>query len=262
MGIFDFLKKKETKPQLDTATTSAEKDDGAYLGDLDKTNVLFELIKIPKAERDEKWQQSFLENISHASFRCGEPQVITGPDGFPYFQLFLPEPHKAFQCFVIDRMKDDFLLKRGYGVVINPTENSADWVLSSGDIVNYHLSGKFYTEIETPFSKETESETITQDEEVMIGQPSEELLPLQTRETIASFLKGNGIENPKIMLMMRKRKDGNGVSQDIVFNLTAADFPSQETCDNVMKAIRWYLPSHYSYVGMNDKDLQSSFVPL
>lgn len=262
MGLFDFFKKKEITPQADASTKPPESEKEEYLGDLDKTNILFGLLKIPKPERDQKWQQRFLENISHASFRCGDPQVIVGPDGFPYFQLFLPEPHKAFQCFVIDRMKDDFLLKSGYGVVINPTENSADWVLSSGDIVNYHINGTFYTETETPFSKETESETISQDEEVMVGQPTDELLPRETRNTIAAFLKGNGIDNPKIMLMMRKRKDGNGVSQDLVFNLTIADFPDQDTCNSVMKAIRWYLPSHYSYVGMNEKNLESGFMPL
>jgi hypothetical protein len=109
MGLFDFLKKKE-QPSIRQTEQPVQKSTEPYIGDLTKTDILFNLVQTSQSERDEKWKQTFLDNIGQASFRCGDPQVITGPDGFPYFQLFLPEPHKEFQCFVIDRMKDDFLL--------------------------------------------------------------------------------------------------------------------------------------------------------
>lgn len=260
MGLFDFLKKKPKSAQQ--SDNSFERNAETYSGDLNKTGVLYNLVQTPQTERDEKWQQTFLDNISQASFRCGEPQIITGPDGFPYFQLFLPEPNKSFQCFVIERMKDDFLLASGFGVVINPTQNSADWVLSYGDILNLHLNKEFYTTTETPFSNETNNETITENEEVMIGQPSETILPKQTRQHIAELLKINGIQAPKIALMMRHKKDGTGVTQDIVFNLTAKDFKDENTYRNVMQTISWYLPRHYSFVGIEKESLGNGFMPL
>jgi hypothetical protein len=261
MGLFDFFKKKD-QPATKQTEQLIQQSTKPYLGDLTKTGILFKLIQTPHAERDENWNQAFLENIGEASFRCGDPQVITGPDGFPYFQLFLPEPHKEFQCFVIDRMKDDFLLSSGFGVVINPTVNSADWVLSYGDILNLHLNRRFYTTTETLFSKEISNEIIKENEEVMIGQPSETILPTQTRQLIAGFLKMNGVELPKVLLMMRHKTNGNGVSQDLVFNLTPHDFKDENTYRSIMQTISWYLPRHYSFVGMDEKNLGNGFMPL
>lgn len=262
MGLFDFLKKKEQPKEFSKAEKPVEKEHEPYLGDLNKTAILYELVQIPHNERDEAWQQVFLENIGQASFRCGDPQIITGPDGFPYFPLFLPEPNKSFQCYVIEKMKDDFLLASGYGVVINPTSNSADWVLSCGDILNLHLNETFYTTTATPFSRETSDETIVGNEEVMIGQPSETILPKQTRHLIAEFLKMNGIKEPKVLLMMRHGQDGDGVSQDIVFNLTPKDFQDENTYRSVMQTISWYLPRHYSFVGMDEQSLGDGFMLL
>lgn len=262
MGLFDFLKKKEQPKQFINAEKPAEKNTEPYLGDLAKTEILYKLVETPQNERDETWQNAFLENISQASFSCGNPQIITGPDGFSYFQLFLPEPNQSFQCYVIERMKDDFLLSSGFGVVINPTATNADWVLSYGDVLNFHLNKTFYTTTETPFSTERGVETITEDEEVMIGQPSEAILPQQTRHVIAEFLKMNGVKTPKILLMMRHRQDGNGVSQDIVFNLTPKDFKDDSTYRTVMQTISWYLPRHYSFVGMDEQTFPDGFMAL
>jgi hypothetical protein len=261
MGLFDFLKKKEqaTTRQTEQRVVNTTKP---YFGDLNKTDIIYQLVKTPVAERDETWTQIFLNNIEQASFCCGDPQVITGPDGFPYFQLFLPEPHKEFQCFVIDRMKDDFLLSSGFGIVINPTPNSADWVLSYGDILNLHLNKSFYTTGETPFSKKTSDEIIAENEKVMIGQPAETVLPKQTRQLLCELLKTNGVKLPKVLLMIRHNTHNNGVSQDIVFNLTPGNFKDESTYRIVMETISWYLPRHYSFVGMDEKSLGNGFMPL
>lgn len=261
MGLFDFLKKKEQPQKVPQTEKPAQKETEPYLGDLNKTDILFKLVQTPQNERDEKWRQTFLDNIVQASFCCGDPQVITGPDGFPYFQLFLPEPNKEFQCYVIDRLKDDFLLTLGFGVIINPTPNSADWVLSCGDILNLYLNKTFYTTTETPFSKAANDETITKNEKLLIGQPSETILPKQTRKLLSEFLQMNGVKSPKVLLMMRHRKDGKGILQDIVFNLTPKDFKDENTYSSVMQTISWYLPRHYSFVGMDEKSLEG-FMPL
>ena len=86
MGLFDFLKKKEQVQEIKQTEKTVEKE--PYYGDLNKTNIIYQLVQTPHQERDGNWQHTFLENVLHASFRCGDPQVITGPDGFPYFQLF------------------------------------------------------------------------------------------------------------------------------------------------------------------------------
>lgn len=238
-----------------------EKQNEPYLGDLQKTEAIYNLVQVPHSERDIHWQKSLLENLSQASFRCGDPQVMKGPDGFPYFQLFLPEPGQSFQCFVIEKMKDDFLLQSGFGVVLNPTSSQVDWVLSYGDVLNYHLNKEFYTVRETPFSKSSADEVIQKDEQIMIGQPAETLLPPQTRQLLSNLLKANGVTAPKVLLMMRPSKDG-GVSQDLVFNITPQSFPHEALYTSVMRSIAWYLPRHYSFVGMDEKTVGDGFMPL
>jgi hypothetical protein len=262
MRLFDFLKKKEQPKTNTTNEKSVQNENEPYLGDLKKTEIIYQLVQTPPDKRDEKWQQTFLANIGQASFRCGDPQLITGPDGLPYFQLFLPEPNKSFQCFVIEKLIDDFLLTSGYGVVINPSENRADWVLSYGDILNMHLNKTFYTTTENSFSKEISNETISENEEVMIGQPSESILPKQCRRIIAEFLKMNGVNSPKVLLLMRAKKDMQSLTQDIVFNLTINDFKDENTFREIMQTISWYLPRHYSISAMSENSFGKGFMPL
>ena len=257
MGLFDFL-----KPPVTPAPAAPAPVPEPYLGDLAKTNELFHLMAVPKPDRDEAWDAAFLANLAEASFRCGNPQIIQGPDGFPYFQLFLPEPGVGFQCYVIDRMKDDFLLERGLGVVINPTPAGPDWALSYGDIVNFALTREFYTTGETPFSRAVSDEVIETEEQVMVGQPNETLLPQATRDVLREYLQTNGVAMPKVALMMRRRRTGTGVSQDLVFNITPDDFGSEALYRSVMQQLGWFLPRHYSFVGMQEAALADSFLPL
>ncbi|SDJ47932.1 hypothetical protein SAMN04487898_10340 [Pedobacter sp. ok626] len=257
MGIFDVFKKKR---QPETIDQTAVKE--PYLGDLDKTQLIFELIDVPRENRGEEWQKSFLENIIYASFRCGDPQVITGPDGFPYFQLLMPKPNEHFQCYVIDRMKDDFLLQSGYGVVINPDEGQPDWVLSYGDILNLHLTGSFYTTGPTLFSGAKEDETIHKDEKVLVGQPSEVILPKMARTILRQFLINNGVKSPKVLLMSRHGSSDEVASQDLVFNLTPESFESEELFRSVTRHLAWFLPRHYSFAALAEKQFSDCFMPL
>jgi hypothetical protein len=229
----------------------------AYLGDLTKTQILGDLFEIPKDQRDGDWQNKFCANVADASFACGNPQVIQGPDGFHYFQLNTPEPYKEFQCFVIQHMKDDFLLKAGYGIVINANKGQPDWVFSHGDIVNYHLRKEFYTA--SDHWSLPKQEIIEEDEEVLVGQPSESLLPGDTRTVIRNFLQGLGINDGKLLLLNRPK---SGAPEELVFNLTPDKFGKQEKFESVMRSISWFLPRHYRYVSMPEASMKDSFEPV
>jgi hypothetical protein len=267
VGLFDIFKKTEQPktvdekpdqvPPLTVQPLTAE----PYLGDLNKTQLMFELCEVPYDQRDEVWQKTFLDNVAEASFACGDPQVIEGPDGFPYFHLLLPESGKKFQCYVVDKMKDNFLLKSGYGIVINANAAQPDWVFTYGDIVNLHLNKQFYTSEKTAFSTEKNDEVIQQNEDVLTGQPSEAILPMLTRQVLSSFLQTNGVSSPKIVLMQRNNKSNSEISQELVFNITPDNFENEETCRHVMQHLAWFLPRHYSYVGMRETAL-TSFMPL
>jgi len=235
-----------------------QKNEG-YLGDLAKTDIIFNLINVPYENRDEAWEDQMIDALPTASFRCGEPQVIAGPDGFPYFQVLMPEPNVGFQCFVIEKMKDDFLLENGFGVVLNPEDGRPDWVLTAGDILNYHLNRSFYT-TEHDFAQHTADEVVDQDEEVLVAQPSAYILPIATRKLLRRLFENNGIANSKVLLMSRKYPEGS--KNDLVFNITENNFESRQAFSDFMNAVRWYLPRHYSFVGMEESVFGGAFMDL
>jgi hypothetical protein len=254
MGFFDrFFRDKEKEKDLPPGKKSH------YQGDIAKTNLLQKLFEVPKERRDSGWQQQFLANVADAAFRCANPQVIKGPDDFPYFILHVPEPFQNFQAFTIRHMKDDFMLDSGYGIVINPKGNAADWVFSYGDIVNFHISGEFYSP--ENFQAIQKEETLTKDEQMLVSQPSEKYLPKKTRVIIRDFLKAMGIQHPKVMLVTRKI-NGSPI-QELAFNIKPTDFPSRRHFDFTIEHLSWYLPRHYIILTFpNETDIEKSFAEL
>jgi hypothetical protein len=281
MGLFDIFKKSESPKsaqaaQRPTAVQPAEPQIQPEViapaepvvqtippvnpGDLQKTQIIATLLETPREERTESWVNQFLAALPLAAFRCGTPQLIAGPDGFPYFQLFVPAPGEEFQSYVIQEMISGFLVERGYGVVLNPGAGQPDWVLTYGDILNYHLNGSFFT-LDSLFSNSSNTEEeVATGEEVMVGQPSEAILPVQTRKLLKDFFELNGIQHPKVMLMMRK--SGEDLSQDLAFNITPDVFESEEHYRNMMQTVTWYLPRHYSVVGLDESHVDNGFMPL
>ena len=241
MGLFDFFSKKKE----------------GYLGDLSKTSILHKLSQVPHKDRDQKWNNDFISNLSEASFMCSDPQVVMGPDGFPYFQLNFPTPNEPFECYVVKNMIDDYLLKDWIGIVVNLSDGNPDWLLTNGDLVNFKLNSEFYTE--PTFKKPAKSETLKKDTKALVSEPSESFLPTHTRNHIKKQLSEIGITKVKIFLMFRPDEN----VQELIFNLSPKQFDSTESFNNIMKLISWYLPSHYSICGMEENDETSkNFVNL
>lgn len=254
MGLFDFLKtkdktiKKPVQPKADRPEC-----------DITKTQLMVDLFKIPQEQRDENWRQTFYDNVQTASFACGNPQVFNGPDGFPYFVLQTPEPNKPFESFCIRNMKDNFLLDKGFGVAINPKDNSVDWVFSYGDIVNLHLNKELFTKTDTVEIQNEEK--IKKNEKVLLAQPSESFLPRQTRQALKSFLQSIGIKRPKIMMVCRTI-DGQ-VIQELAFNIFREDFESIDHLNYRLKQISWFLPKHYVVLSLpKDSNFTNNFADL
>src|ERR1700691_1673544 len=71
----------------------------------------------PQEQRDDSWSADFLRAVPNASLASFDPQIQTGPDTFPYFQLALPDPG-PFSPFSIVHILND-VLQKGAGVVIH-----------------------------------------------------------------------------------------------------------------------------------------------
>lgn len=231
------------------------------LGDLEKTIIINNLMEVPFGERDEEWRDTFLTNIAASTLKLAETEVVIGPDGFPYFQLESAPKDQNFQAFVIKNRLKDFVLPKGFGIAINTQYENPDWVFTYGDLVNYFLNDEFYTD-NSIFSRKNEQTVIGKDEEILVGQPSEVILPQVARAQLREFLDYYGVKNPKVMLIARNYKDEKKVSQDLVFNIVADQFRTEKEFTEIMEAIGWFLPRHYSYIGLDEFAVENGFLPL
>jgi hypothetical protein len=230
---------------------------GKYVGDLSKTKIIRELCDVPRTDRDENWKHLFMENISTASFRCGNPQIIKGPDGMSYFHLLLPELNKEFECFVIKNIISDYLLSDGLGIAINADKDEPDWVFSYGDIVDFYLNGAFYTKkITNPFTGIV-TDVMIAENRVRIGPPSETYLPQKSRKVIREFLESFGL-NPKICLVLWIDQ-GNQLTP--TFNIIPEMFKrtDSESFQSFLTFLQWYFPRHYKVVCIQENEY---FEPL
>ena len=84
---------------------------------LENTARLVELFKTERSDRDADWVNSFLADVPLAAMRTGEEQVISGPDGFLYFCLFIPEEGEKFSPVCLDDVIG-FCSKEGLGITV------------------------------------------------------------------------------------------------------------------------------------------------
>ncbi|SEO03987.1 hypothetical protein SAMN05216436_12951 [bacterium A37T11] len=243
MGLFNFRKKNKDENSNQKQVT----DQGKYIGDLEKTAILSDLFNISHQSRDGEWKTNFLSHVAEASFACGQPQILQGPDRFPYFNLQIPEPNRPFQCYVVKHIIQDFILDQGIGIAINANKGQPDWVFTYGELINYYLNEEFYSPI--PKTSLPKEETLSHSEQVLMGQPSESFLPAKSRTVIRNFLTQQGINDVKIMLMSRNY--GGEIIQELVSNLT----PSKVGNDHyevLSRYLKWFLPNHYSFIAMDE----------
>src|SRR5699024_2259027 len=172
----------------------------------------------------------------------------------------IPPPETSYAPQVLVHLMDK-LLENGHGAVINPVGHDADWVLSYGDILNFCLSGAFYHSGDSAFSKNQNSETLSEKDKVSVSSPSEDLLPKKVRKHLRKLLIESGIQHPKILLMHRERPKKEP-REDLIFNFTPQDFKHQKQYEKTLNAIRWYLPQHYSWATVDEDSLPPVFASL
>jgi hypothetical protein len=230
--------------------------------DLEKTNAVVTLMTTPRDLRDDAWRAAFLEAIVDASMASKTEQVVRGPDGFPYFVLVKPPVAQAFTPFCVSHILGH-CTSSGIGIVIEPTENEADWVFTYGDLFSLRAYGSFHGD---PIDQEESAaapkiEVLEQDRNVMTGSPSEEFLPAWARRVIAGFLKSAAkIESPGVLVMVDPSR---APARNLVFNIHPEDFSSHDEFQQIMNAIGWFLPVKRSCVAVSRKTFEpSDFIPL
>jgi len=223
-------------------------DSGAPF-DLDKTRIIHQVFLVPPEQRNDEWLKVFRDNIWHATLQMREPQVIKGPDGFPYLNMSIPEPGKPFESYCVSHVAN-FCLENGYGIAIfMPGNDTPLWVFGMGmiDSLVRHKSweGKYST---------AGNGGVGEKKEVLVGSPSEDYLPVYARNFISVLMKAYGLAQPKVGNLFDP-----GVGASLMLNCRVDDFADQETANSLANRVLWYLTPGIGVVflpqGWDDKNL-------
>ena len=242
------------------SVTNNENNPEVGLGDLEKTVILNSLLEVPFEERNEKWVERFLQSIDQANLKLGSPEVVIASDGFPYIQLQNVKTDESFQAFVINKQLPA-ILTQGFGIVINAQNERPDWIFTYGDIVNYELNDTFYSD-ESIFSNNKEQIVIQPDEQILVGAPSDSILPKYVKNQLREFLKHAGIETPKAMMIARNYENEQDVKQDLVFNFTPPQIADEKKFEIISNTIGWLLPRHYSVLFVDENSVEKGFIEI
>jgi hypothetical protein len=200
---------------------------------------LTQLLAIPRDAREASWQKQFLAAVPTAPLFSRDPQVLIGPDGFPYFALYSDPGEGSGETQNIQGLLPNVLLRNGLGVAINPSPQGVDWVFYYGDLVSWSLYQSFYMPVPPRLGDSDDDDMGS----LLIDNPAENFLPLKAREVIRTFLKEKGIAHPAIFTLTQTTDQD--ILRSLVFNIFESDMESPEAFNNLMQQLTWFLPKHY-----------------
>jgi hypothetical protein len=229
--------------------------------DLAQTQRLTDLEAIAPEQRDDGWRCSLFDAVPNASLASFDPQVEMGPDGFPYFQLAIPDPG-PFTPFSLVHLLKDFL-KNGVGAVIHSStrrDGPPLWVFTHGDLLSYHLfqdfSGdpKIYRVAEPPPAKDA-------DRTILRAVPSEAYFPAASRAALGRFMRGPFRHpGPRMGLV-----EGSSLRprRSLMVNLRARDYGGdRKKLDSAMRYLSWFVPKTYSIMALPDDWSDGDMSPI
>lgn len=216
------------------------------------TQELVRLFAIDREARGRPWIQRFYAAIPDAAMRTTQDQVIQGHDGFPYFVLNLPKDGQAFSPISLNDVLEH-CLDNGLGVVVHPMLDAPDWVFPFGHLWSLRRFGAFQVERPPSAGGETVTEfphgtfareTLSEGQEVIVGQPNESCLPAFARKAIREFMRGHlGVKDPRVLLLVDAKSEP---SESLIFSVHPEDYPSEKDFGLVLYSLSWFLPPHYA----------------
>jgi len=213
--------------------------------DLQKTQQLAQLFAVAPDERAEQWLEQFQDAVPTASLAARDPQIVQGPDGFPYFMLELPTAGEPFTAFCVAHILEH-CTDRGYGIVIEPARNPPGWAFTYGALWSLRARGSFLWK--GPTGTQVEHLEDGEERQVLLGEPDEELMPSWARATLRNHLQACGIETPLVSLMMDPTMNPK---RSLLFNVDPSRFAEASDFDAFMQRLSWFLPAYLPllYIG-------------
>ena len=208
-----------------------------------RTLDLYALIQQPESQRDQEWERAFIEAFVDAKIEVVGEESQVGPDGWPYLYT-KTSPQAAEPVGKVIQ----WLAQRGIGLVVNPHKVMPDYIFPYGMIWHYAQTGQF---IMAPANNRSGEVFLQKDKKYIFGPPSETYLPTYVRGILREFLKAQGMENPKALVI--STEDFKQV--DLVFSVESLGHPEPSQHQSIADSLSWFLPLHYSLILASEKGL-------
>jgi hypothetical protein len=282
MGLFDLFRHSASDPHDGPAAMPPEERrftlDRARMFDIEKTRRLAQLFAVARDRRDDAWYDLFWDAAWPGSIALAEPQVFSGPDGFPYLRLDLPRPHAPFDSQCLANLAGH-CLSTGIGAAFfaspdDPPE-AAQYVLSLGlidSLVRYDSSeGDPVDRHEAalppdPSAYSVEQRgigqrlTVQETRNVLIGAPSAEYLPPDIARALDRHLREQwGLESPRVALLV---DTGMRPHRSLVIGRKRSTFADQAEMDALVHFLIWYLTPLRTVMPMPDDWNLDEMTPL
>lgn len=208
------------------------------------------LLQTDPDGRDEEWEKAFLYLLPNSKLRILEEVPKQGPDGFPYLMVAIDDQGSEPSAKVLE-----WLSEKGIGMVINPFSELPDYVLNYGQIWNFRERGEVNSPIPASQTKVSGKFKIKPGEKVIAGEPTPEYLPQYVRNILREFFRQQKMTDVRITVL------GVEGSYDLCFSLESLKNPPSGDHRDLLEAIAWFLPGHYSLALVSEAGLPA-FVPL
>lgn len=199
--------------------------------DPDATRALEGLLAVPDAQRDDDWRRALHAVAADAPLASQHPQLIQGPDGFGYFALQIPPAGPLAEPYTVRHVQEPCTVG-GFGCVIFGRDGEPAWVFRYGEMWALRAEGRFDTR---PPGDDGGSVTLEASEEVLVGAPSEDVLPDWARTVLRLALAHLDVEVPLVAVVVRP----GGVPQRSLVLGPLGHVTAEER-----HHLTWYLPGH------------------
>lgn len=215
-------------------------------------------LQIKEENRNQNWDEVFFKLISDSHLKILSEDPQEGPDGWPYIMTETLVQDKNLQIKKNQTESDmgeftdstqkilHWLSSKGIGLAVNPQKRPyPDYVFSYGMIWSFRETGFFIKYNEISVNKDF---IVNDPKAIKVGPPTEAYLPNYVRDILRQFLRDQGVLAPKILLIAV-----DGEHYDLCFSLESFGNPPESEHADILEAIAWFLPPHYSIALVSDK---------
>ena len=197
-----------------------------------------QLLQTPYEARDDEWTSTFSTAFLHAVFEVAEPEHFQGPDGVWYHRFLVPRTEQ-FQGMVPGTDLDRIIGSFGGIALFNGSDEPA-YVFSPGDVLSLRLYGQIEAKGDGAWDQQPSETTFSETSQVLVGAPSESLLPSMCRQA-AKHVMGSvgGVAQPGVLCFTM-----GDTPPMLCFNLFAEDFEDRNRFEHTAGLLMHYMPKH------------------